>query len=566
VTSTYLNLDLTLTGSRKAGFFAQARTELLQSPSERFEFPYEALALESLICGYSEVAAGTISDADRTALMDPKEFGSKLFEAVFDGEVRDVLRKSEGTEGVDGIRVRVRVESPELTNVPWEFLHDNARSGFLATTNKTPLVRTLNLSSSAQTPQVTDKIRVLVMTSNPSTTATGGTAGVGPRGESGLDTKAEVAGLEAEFAEHDNVEIVRVDPSVSALQDALTGDGDFHIFHFIGHGRFESDLEQGHLVLETTAGAPDPVKADELAAHLGDHGTLRLIVLNACEGARSSTDPTSGMAQRLFANGIEAVVAMQFEISDSAALTFSREFYSSIAANDPVEEATTEARKAVLGLENEWATPVLFLRSPNGELFTDRQPPSGASRPAWLSQRALFVAAGVLAVAILLGLVLSNRGPGTSSADTTPAQSALQVSRTGVQIPPSDRIVDANLDIWTIDSDGSDQILKNGLPTGGQGATVVWVGETVFAQSPGQDAQWWRWTDPGWENIGQGRSATIDGVEWTIDETGGISKDGFFTDGYGSVILNIGNTIYSGWPENPEGWSRWDGSDWVFEE
>jgi hypothetical protein len=40
----------------------------------------------------------TTSDADRAALMDPKEFGSKLFEAVIDGRVQDVLRKSEGVD------------------------------------------------------------------------------------------------------------------------------------------------------------------------------------------------------------------------------------------------------------------------------------------------------------------------------------------------------------------------------------------------------------------------------------------------------------------------------------
>ena len=67
-----------------------------------------------------------------------------------------------------------------------------------------------------------------------------------------------------------------------------------------------------------------------------------------------------------------AVVAMQFEISDEAAITFAEELYQSlIGRQDPIDVAVAEARKAIFTEvnETEWATPVLFLRNEDGRLF-----------------------------------------------------------------------------------------------------------------------------------------------------------------------------------------------------
>ena len=63
---------------------------------------------------------------------------------------------------------------------------------------------------------------------------------------------------------------------------------------------------------------------------------------------------------------------MQFEISDPAALVFSQSFYQGIADGLPIDVATVEARRAMFaeGNEIEWATPVLYLRSPDGRVFT----------------------------------------------------------------------------------------------------------------------------------------------------------------------------------------------------
>jgi uncharacterized membrane protein HdeD (DUF308 family) len=64
------------------------------------------------------------------------------------------------------------------------------------------------------------------------------------------------------------------------------------------------------------------------------------------------------------------VVAMQYQITDHAAIEFSRAFYESLADGLPVDTAVTEARVSVsMDSMLEWGTPVLYMRSPDGRLF-----------------------------------------------------------------------------------------------------------------------------------------------------------------------------------------------------
>src|SRR5205807_206208 len=76
-------------------------------------------------------------------------------------------------------------------------------------------------------------------------------------------------------------------------------------------------------------------------------------------------------AQSLVKQGIPVVIAMQFEITDKTAIQFSQEFYTRLAASDPVDAVLAEARKAIYFQSSpiEWATPVLYMRSPDGLVF-----------------------------------------------------------------------------------------------------------------------------------------------------------------------------------------------------
>jgi CHAT domain len=179
--------------------------------------------------------------------------------------------------------------------------------------------------------------------------------------------------------------------TLSALQRPLRN-SDYHVLHFVGHGGYDEQAQDGALALEGADRKTRLATGRDLWVMLQAHRSLRLVVLNACEGARSARDdPFGGVAQALVRLGVPAVIAMQFEISDLAALMFSQSFYEAIADGLPVDVAAVEARIAMFagGNEVEWATPVLYLRSPDGRVFTrnrlseaDRQAREQAERQA----------------------------------------------------------------------------------------------------------------------------------------------------------------------------------------
>ena len=131
-------------------------------------------------------------------------------------------------------------------------------------------------------------------------------------------------------------------------------------------------------------------RATDLARLLADYRSLRLVVLNACEGARGSgQDVFSSTASILVQRKLPAVLAMQYAITDRAAIEMARSFYEALADGLPVDTAVSEARKGIsFAVTNtvEWGTPVLFMRAPDGQLFEMTAPPEPAPRPPAVEQ------------------------------------------------------------------------------------------------------------------------------------------------------------------------------------
>ncbi len=148
----------------------------------------------------------------------------------------------------------------------------------------------------------------------------------------------------------------------------------FHVLHFIGHGKFDRQEQAGCILLQDEQGRASLVTGDALISILKNRDSVRLVVLNACEGACcSSDDMSSGIAQGLVLAGLPAVIAMQSTIEDRSAILFAQDLYESLAQGEPVDSALAEARNAMnSGAQGEaldWASPVLFMRSPDGRLF-----------------------------------------------------------------------------------------------------------------------------------------------------------------------------------------------------
>jgi hypothetical protein len=97
------------------------------------------------------------------------------------------------------------------------------------------------------------------------------------------------------------------------------------------------------------------------------------VILNSCKGAAAAGGATySSTAEHLVSDSFAAVIAMQFEISDQAAITFSTDLYRELANGKQIHEAVTIARlKLKQDGSPEWITPVLYMRTRNGTLFRE---------------------------------------------------------------------------------------------------------------------------------------------------------------------------------------------------
>ena len=376
---TYQDFDLLIEPEPSGGYRARVlRSPSGESASRQFTLPFSDLELENFMLKVGQGRHGTRGPG-RPETAPLKEFGGKLYGAVFQDELRDILQRSlsQTHEQRVGLRLRIRLtDTPELTDLPWEFLYDQRHNRFLAQSHRTPLVRYLDLPDPPHPLSVEGPLRLLVMISSPS-------------GYPTLDVEQEWEALTGALAQQQaegRVIIERLAARMSELRARLRRE-EFHVLHFVGHGFYHPDWHDGVLVMEDRHGRPHEVTGDELGGLLSEYDQTRLAVLNACEGARSSaSDSFAGMAQSLIQQGLPAVVAMQFAITDDAAITFARELYAAVADGYPLEAALAEARGAIrdAGYLAEWGTPVLYSRAPDGQLFslTGRSELSEADRQA----------------------------------------------------------------------------------------------------------------------------------------------------------------------------------------
>jgi len=131
--------------------------------------------------------------------------------------------------------------------------------------------------------------------------------------------------------------------------------------------------QEGVLALVGPDGGADLIEAARLRDLLCEaEPTPRLVVLNSCSSGEAGVgDLFSGTAAALVQRGISAVAAMQFSITDGAAIRFARGFYTAIAHGRPVDEAVRSGRVGILGSARtlEWITPVLYVKTDSSQLF-----------------------------------------------------------------------------------------------------------------------------------------------------------------------------------------------------
>lgn len=390
----YLEFRLQIGRGKSGGF----EVEVEESPAERaradISLPLDAATVERHLRGLwdqkDRYARDLAEEVDNT-------IGSKLFGAALcDSVLRSFENSVNGLRGVAasganyGLRIRLLAGSPaagatldqdaalaeDLLRVgsqPWEYLY-NARAGRLlgrlACDRRTPVVRSLDKPYFLPPLAIDGQLRILVVDCV-------------PEDQRPLETEKERRELRSAIENTDVARVIPlIDPTISELREKLLRVKP-HILHFIGHGGFDNDRGDGYLCLVGDDGKTDRLRADELGQMLTVAPNLRLVFLNSCRTAqfprRNGQDPWSATAAAVLRAGVPAVIAMQFPISDAAAIVFSTGFYRALKEGDPLEAAVVEGRVEIQRRSPwEWGIPVLYLNTANGELFT---PKAGAVGP-----------------------------------------------------------------------------------------------------------------------------------------------------------------------------------------
>lgn len=312
---------------------------------------------------------------------DMVELGKKLGDLLLPQKARRYFDLSRARLKEDqALRIRIKTRAYPLASIAWEYayiLPENAgpdyegEEGFLALDKQISITRyeVMGKPIVSLNPVNADNIRMVMLIANPEHPDF-------PK----LQLDKEEKNVQDAVKGIPEIRLeVFPDASIQILEDAFINPA--HIFHFAGHGTFQSELGamkdtvvgKGYLILHEENQEDCFFSASRLASTLKDCG-VRLAVLGVCEGgARDVENAWTGITAALSYSGIPAVVAMQFRVYDKSALVFHRMFYRTLAAGHSIDAAVANGRQAIANRskgDRDWGVPVLYLRTDeNGELF-----------------------------------------------------------------------------------------------------------------------------------------------------------------------------------------------------
>jgi len=329
--------------------------------------------------------SATDRDKSRCSLEEHvRSLGADLFRVLSEGDVGKAFLRTLGQLDGDvhrGLRIRIASDPSDghlhpMAAAAWEVIHDAKHEGFLGQRRRFPISRYFTGLGAIQELRLDGALRVLLVESQPKD--------VPP-----VQAAEEKAAIRHALEPIKRVEVVESPPHLLRVRDLILARG-IHVLHFIGHGGFNAQTGNGWVTFANEDDSRARWPGDLLADRLKDLPTLRLVVLSNCYGG---TLPRAAnqvafltVAPALLRAKIPAVVAMQFPISDDAAIAFSRRFYERLAAFDPIDVATSEARMAIADLGQspetrlQWPLPAVFMRVGDGCLLSPPAPTS--SKPS----------------------------------------------------------------------------------------------------------------------------------------------------------------------------------------
>ncbi len=340
---------------------------------------FERHELEAFFAACRRRAAGSPESQCRELLAT--RVGEVLLQALFPGKLGKTFDNCmRYRDRATALRIRIGFGEqghyrPEVVGAPWELLRWPRTAAFLNCGTDVQIVRYLDAVKRVLPLAAPAPLKVLAVF-------------CAPEDQHAIDLEAHKRSLQEATIRFRRVQLrFLMNATLPRLRKRLLKDP-CHVLHFLGHGGFRQNSGEGILFFEDDDHSTRTVTGSELVTKLDGIDTLRLVVLTTCVGARMlrrrGHHPLTGTAPALIAAGLPAVIAMQFPISEAAAAAFSSTFYPKLAEGLPVDLALGEARGEMFSTAKdrpsfEWATPVLFLQSPDGRILHIEE--SGAPLP-----------------------------------------------------------------------------------------------------------------------------------------------------------------------------------------
>ena len=291
-----------------------------------------------------------------------KAFGTQLFEVLFQGDVRRLYDEARSRQHNRRLDLVFTSMIPWIAEKPWEFAYDKVRDSFLATEEIHLIRNVLTAVPATVIPRGAGPLRILVASAQP----------VG-FGHLSIDQEESVILRGFQPLIDAGAAIVKVLPHAtpSRIHGHLST-GNYNIVHFIGHGTFDEEKQEGALIFENDRGGSYELGERSVREIFCQRG-VSLVFLNACQsGSGGRADFNKGVAQALVSHGLPALVANQYSVLDSSATSFAQHFYWSLAQGMSLGQSAREARIAVnyslMGDPIDWAVPVVYARDPNKTL------------------------------------------------------------------------------------------------------------------------------------------------------------------------------------------------------
>lgn len=347
---------------------------------EAFRAPFD-VNIDEAVRALRAGATSTTREITKSRVPRPQtravasETGAALFNALFSGEMgRPYALSRHAATAERPFRLVLLIDADELGRVPWELLFDPRERRFLASNDS--VIRRPAKGGRAVEPPRARGLHITWVAASPADHPT-----------LDLEREREVVNLalaEAPEALRPSVEAL-TPPTPAALiellqrrgADSKVAEREAHILHFACHGDQPSgEDKEGLILLCTPDGASHPVPASTLADAVRRDPSVRLVVLNACNGSvAASHDALTSVAALLSARGVPAVIGMQTPILDAFAVALTGRLYAGIARGEPADEALRNAR-SLLQVEQPgwieqgpWASPVLWLTGEGGEVI-----------------------------------------------------------------------------------------------------------------------------------------------------------------------------------------------------